>query len=114
MITINTSPFAYRDESSMPTLIPLMNGQPVPMPQATTATMPSMATTSQAITPTVQPGFTPMDLEKPMPSIVNTDPAVLGMTPCGGGFSGWVNDNPVTASLLLAGLAFALLGGRRL
>lgn len=80
------------------------------MPQATTAIMPSMTNTAIVATLTNKPEFTPKDLLKPMPSIVNTAP-VQAPNPCDG-FSQWVSDNPLMAAGLLAGLAWFMFKGK--
>ena len=79
------------------------------MPVSTTATMPSMTATSQLLTASPQPGLTPSSLLNPMPSITNSTPQVVGPT-CSP-INQWINDNPLLAVGLLAGLFF-MLGGK--
>lgn len=97
------------------------------MPVSTTAVMPSMAATVAAkqardharawayglrgLGDTIQPGLTPASLLNPMPSITNTTPAVVG--PDCFGINQWVDDNPLLAAGILAGLAFLVFGGKK-
>ena len=96
------------------------------MPRSTTAVMPSMAATVAAkeaverarahayglrgLGDTIQPGLTPSSVLNPMPSITNSTPQVVG--PACTGVNQWINDNPLFAVGILAGLAFLLLGGK--
>ena len=57
-----------------------------------------------------QPGLTPASLLNPMPSITNSVPTVVG--PDCTGINQWINDNPLMAVGILAGLAFLMLGGK--
>ncbi len=93
------------------------------MPVSTTAVMPSMAATVAAARArdharawayglgdvATQPGLTPSSLLNPMPSITNSTPQVVG--PACTGVNQWINDNPLFAVGILAGLAFLMLGG---
>ena len=98
------------------------------MPVSTTAVMPSMAATVAAKQArdharawaygrlhgigdtSTQPGLTPSSLLNPMPSITNSTPAVVG--PACTGINQWINDNPLFAVGILAGIAFLMLGGK--
>ena len=88
----------------------LSNGQG--MPSATTAEMPSVTDTARALLPSDSDGaadMTPQDLVRYMPSIVNTTP--MDLTPqCADGVNGWLEKNPLVAGLVLAGVAYLLLG----
>lgn len=81
------------------------------MPVSTTSSMPSMTATSQLLTASPQPGLTPSSLLNPMPSITNSTPVVVG--PSCSGINQWVNDNPLLAAGILAGLAFLMFGGKK-
>lgn len=85
-----------------------------PMPSMTTASMPTMTGTANAggtngSVGTTPPVITPEYLTQRLPSIVNPAPAVIAPD-CGGGFAGWVADNPGIAVLGLAALAFMVWG----
>ena len=86
------------------------------MPSATTATMPTVTGTANAVLGTngqVGNGpvaITPAWLNQRLPSIVNPAPLDMGVPGCGGGVSGWVGDNPVLALVGLAALAYAVWG----
>jgi len=80
------------------------------MPVSTTAVMPSITTTARALGDVPQPGLTPSSLLNPMPSITNSTPQVVG--PACTGINQWINDNPLFAVGILAGLAFLMLGGK--
>ena len=81
------------------------------MPTATTATMPSMVDTAQAVIGPTGSGVQPYNLVRYMPTIVNTQPATVPQrdSSCDG-LSGWLNDNPVLAGVILAGAAYLALG----
>lgn len=81
------------------------------MPVSTTAVMPSMTYTAQVFGTAPQPGLTPSSLLNPMPSITNSTPLVVG--PACTGVNQWINDNPLLAAGILAGLAFLFLGHHR-
>lgn len=81
------------------------------MPVSTTAVMPSITYSAQLLATSPQPGLTPASLLNPMPSITNSTPAVIG--PACTGVNQWVNDNPLFALGILAGLAFIMLGGKK-
>lgn len=78
------------------------------MPSATQMTMPSVVGTSTTVLPPASRSFglTPRNLLNPLPSIVNTQPAVMPQS-CGG-VGGWVGDNPLLAALGLVALFFAV------
>lgn len=71
------------------------------MPAPTTMTMPSTTATAQATTPNPQPQLAPMDLIRPLPSIVNNQPVQIAQCDT---FTQWVGDNPVLAGGILVGL----------
>lgn len=81
------------------------------MPSPTTAVMPSITYSAQMLGTSPQPGLTPSSLLNPMPSITNSTPAVVG--PACTGVNQWINDNPLFALGILAGLAFIMLGGKK-
>jgi hypothetical protein len=84
------------------------------MPAATTATMPSMVDTAQAVIGPTGSGLQPYNLVRYMPTIVNTQPATVPQRDAScDGLSGWLNDNPVLAGVILAGAAYWALGRRR-
>ncbi len=75
------------------------------MPAPTTMTMPGMTATAQATSPNPQPDLAPMDLVRPLPTIVNNQPIQIAQC---NSFSEWVDKNPLMAAGLLLGLAWAL------
>lgn len=81
------------------------------MPVSTTAVMPSITYSAQMLGTSPQPGLTPQSLLNPMPSITNSTPVVVG--PACTGVNQWINDNPLFAIGILAGLAFLMLGGKK-
>ncbi len=80
------------------------------MPVSTTAVMPSIVYSAQLLGQAPQPGLTPASLLNPMPSITNSLPAIVG--PQCTGVNQWINDNPLLAAGILAGLAFLMFGGK--
>lgn len=84
------------------------------MPSATTATMPSMVDTAQAVIGPTGSGVQPYNLVRYMPTIVNTQPATVPQRDAScDGISGWLNDNPILAGIILAGVAYMALGKGR-
>lgn len=81
------------------------------MPVSTTAVMPSITYSAQLLGQAPQPGLTPASLLNPMPSITNSAPAIVGPT-CTG-VNQWINDNPLLAAGILAGLAFIMLSEKK-
>jgi hypothetical protein len=85
------------------------------MPESTTMMLPSITGTAQAAGATtgssggIVQNLSPVDLLKPMPSIVDTAPTVVPGVACDG-ISQWVNNNPLFAIGALALLAWFVYG----
>lgn len=77
------------------------------MPAPTTMAMPGMVTTAQLTTENPQPGLTPQDLIKPLPTIVDNQPTQVAQC---NSFSGWVDQNPMLAGGILLALAWFTFG----
>ena len=73
------------------------------MPAPTTMTMPGMVATAQMTSANPQPGLTPQDLIKPLPTIVDNQPTQLAQC---NSFSDWVDQNPLLAGGMLLALAW--------
>jgi hypothetical protein len=88
------------------------------MPEATTMALPSITGTAQAAgapignTGGIVQNLSPVDLLKPMPSIVDTSPTVVPGVACDS-ISQWVNDNPMLAIGALALLAMFIYHGKK-
>jgi hypothetical protein len=81
-------------------------------PQFTTASMPTMQGTANAVTGNPQgqqPVLTPQWLNQHLPSIVDHTPMVKDSSPCDP-VSQWVNDNPLLAGALLLTAGFMVFG----
>lgn len=84
---------------------------PSGMPESTTMMLPTITGTAQAQGATtgssggIVQNLSPVDLLKPMPSIVNTDPTVVPGVACDS-ISQWVNQNPLFALGALGLLAW--------
>lgn len=77
---------------------------PQQLPAPTTMTMPGMVATAQLTSPGVNTsGLTPLDLIRPLPSIVDNQPTQLANC---NSFSEWVDQNPLLAAGILLGLAW--------
>lgn len=70
---------------------------------------PAIVPTAKASTPPPQPPITPMDLNRRLPNIVNTAPAVVGPPPCEG-VSVWIAQNQGLVVAGLVGLAMLWWG----
>lgn len=81
------------------------------MPQSTTMTLPTITDTANAqgapigSTGGVVQGLSPVDLLKPMPSIVDTTPTVVPGVACDS-IGQWISDNPLYALGALGLLAW--------
>lgn len=82
------------------------------MPRATTQVLPTMTPTQReaAILP-AQGALSPVDLVRPLPTIVTQEP--IDMTPPCSGFTDWVAQNQGLAIGLLAVTALLVFGGKR-
>ena len=97
-----------------PGLGPITSG--MPMPQPTTLSMPSITQDANAPgVPSVQPNMIPSLLDKPMPSIVNSAPAVMPSCPMAqcDTVTSWVSANPLLAGLIVAGLWYLVAREKR-
>lgn len=78
------------------------------MPRPTTAVMPTMTGTARALAvESAERPFEPLDLARPLPSIVNTEIVDMRPPACDG-LTQWVSDNPLLAAGVLIGAAVLL------